>query len=51
METRDKLREIVGGENFSGEAKDLETYARDFSLEPSGMPSYVVKHKDAQEVQ
>ncbi len=51
MEIGDKLLEVVGGENFSDEANDLETYARDLSLTPSGVPNYVVKPKDAQEVQ
>ena len=51
MEIKDKLLEIVGRENFSDEAKDLEAYSKDFSLAPSGLPSYVVKPKDAQEVQ
>ena len=51
MEIRDKLLEIVGRDNFSDEPKVLETYAKDFSLVPSGMPNYVVKPKDAQEVQ
>ncbi len=51
MEIRGKLLEIVGRENFSDEAKDLETYARDFSLVPSGAPDYLVKPKDAQKVQ
>jgi len=51
METRDKLLEIVGRENFSDEPKTLDAYSKDFSLAPSGVPNYVVKPKDAQEVQ
>jgi FAD/FMN-containing dehydrogenase len=51
MEIGDKLREIVGRESFSDEAKTLEAYSQDFSLTPSGVPNYVVRPKDAQEVQ
>jgi len=51
MNRRDKLVEIVGVENFSDDPKALETYAKDFSLQPAGVPNYAVKPKDAQEVQ
>ena len=51
MNKRDKLVEIVGIENFSDDPKALETYSKDFSLEPAGMPEYAVKPKDSQEVQ
>lgn len=51
MNRRDKLLEIVGGENFSDDPKALGTYSKDFSLVPSGVPDYAVKPKDAQEVQ
>ena len=51
MNRRDKLLEIVGGENFSDDPKALDTYSKDFSLVPSGVPDYAVKPKDAQEVQ
>jgi len=51
MNRRDKLLEIVGSENFSDDPKALDTYSKDFSLVPSGVPDYAVKPKDAQEVQ
>ncbi len=50
MNTRENLLEIVGAENFSDTPEVLETYSKDFSLAPSGIPNYVVKPKDAQEV-
>ncbi|HEY55761.1 MAG TPA: FAD-binding oxidoreductase [Dehalococcoidia bacterium] len=51
MNKRDKLAEIVGGDNFSDAPKALETYARDFSLTPPAAPDCAVKPKDVQEVQ
>jgi FAD/FMN-containing dehydrogenase len=51
MNRRDKLVAIVGVENFSDDPKALESYAKDFSLQPAGVPDYAVKPKDTQEVQ
>jgi FAD/FMN-containing dehydrogenase len=51
MSTREKLSEIVGAKNFSDDPEVLKSYFSDFSLEPSGAASYLVKPKDAQEVQ
>jgi hypothetical protein len=51
MNKRDKLVAIVGEENFSDDPKALESYSKDFSLQPAGMPDYAVKPKDTQEVQ
>lgn len=51
MNTREKLLEIVGVEYFSDTPEVLKKYSKDFSLVPPGMPSYVLKPKDAQEVQ
>jgi hypothetical protein len=51
MNRRNKLVEIVGVENFSDDPKALETYAKDFSFQPAGVPDYAVKPKDTQEVQ
>jgi hypothetical protein len=51
MNTRDKLLEIVGVEHLSDAPEVLKKYSKDFSLVPPGMPNYVVKPKDAQEVQ
>jgi len=51
MNIREKLLEIVGTGNFFENPEVLKKYSADFSLTPSGAPSYVVKPKDAQEVQ
>lgn len=51
MNTREKLLEIVGAEYFFDSPEVLNKYSKDFSLVPPGMPNYVVKPKDAQEVQ
>jgi len=51
MDAREKLLEIVGTGNFSDDPNVLKKYSADFSLGPPGAPSYVVKPKDAQEVQ
>jgi hypothetical protein len=51
MNTRDNLLEMVGVENFFDKPEVLQRYSKDFSLVPPGMPNYVVKPKDAQEIQ
>ena len=51
MNRRDKLVAIVGAENFSDDPAALESYAKDFSLQPAGAPEYAVKPKDTAEVQ
>jgi FAD/FMN-containing dehydrogenase len=51
MDTRDNLLKMVGVENFIDEPESLKGYSKDFSLVPPGMPNYVVKPKDAFEVQ
>jgi len=51
MSTREKLTQIVGGGNFSDDPEVLETYSKDASLSPPGMPNYVVRPKKADEVQ
>ena len=51
MNARDKLQEIVGAGNFLDAPDVLKSYGSDLSLTPAGAPSYVVKPKDAQEVQ
>ena len=51
MNTRDKLMEIVGVGNFFDAPDVLKKYSKDFSLVPSGTPNYVVRPKDAQEIQ
>jgi FAD/FMN-containing dehydrogenase len=51
MNSRDKLAEIVGSDNFSDDPEALDTYSKDFSLTPPGAPNCVVKPKTAEEVQ
>jgi len=51
MSLREKLLEIVGVENFSDDPEVLKKYSKDLSLVPLGAPNYVVKPKDAQEIQ
>jgi len=48
---KQKLLEVVGSDNFSDDPEVLAAYSRDFSLAPPGMPNYVIKPKDAREVQ
>ena len=50
MTVKEKLVGLVGANNFSDAPEVLAEYSRDFSLSPPGMPNYVVKPKDAQEV-
>jgi FAD/FMN-containing dehydrogenase len=50
MSIREELLEIVGTGNYSDDAAVLETYSKDFSLVPAGMPNYVVKPAGAEEV-
>lgn len=50
MDVRKRLLNIVGAKNFSDDPKVLREYSKDFSLMPPGMPNYVVKPKNAQEV-
>jgi hypothetical protein len=51
MNRREKLLEIVGIDHFFDASEVLKKYSKDFSLVPAGMPNYVVKPKDAKEVQ
>jgi len=51
MSVRDELIKIVGKECFSDDPEVLKKYSKDFSLVPSGMPNYVVRPKDAFEIQ
>jgi hypothetical protein len=42
---------MVGAENFSDDSNVLNTYSKDFSFVSCGMPNFVVKPKDASEIQ
>jgi hypothetical protein len=50
MSIRDKLIKILGSENFSDNPKVLESYSKDFSIVPAGMPNYMVKPGDTAQV-
>jgi len=50
-ERRDHLIEIVGADNFTDDPETLEIYSRDQSLVPPQKPRFVVKPKNAAEVQ
>ena len=50
MGVKEKLAEVVGAKNFSDAPDVLDGYSNDFSLSAPGVPNYVVKPKDAQEV-
>ncbi len=51
MSIKAQLVEIAGAGNFADSPEVLEAYSRDSSLAPPGAPTYVVKPKDASEVQ
>jgi hypothetical protein len=51
MSIRDSLLEIAGKKNFSDSAASLENYATDHSLTPRGVANYVVKLKNARQIQ
>ncbi len=50
MGMKDELEKIVGKENVSAAVKDRRQYSQDMSLLPPGMPEYVAKPKNAEEV-
>ena len=50
MDVHERLSKIVGAENSFDAPDVLGEYSKDYSLLPPGMPDYVVKPKDAQEV-
>ena len=51
MSIRDNLLEITGPKNFSDSPASLENYATDYSLTPKGKANYVVKLKNAAQIQ
>lgn len=48
---KEELIRIVGSESFSNSPEILKTYSKDYSLVPPGVPNYVVKPKNVQEIQ
>jgi hypothetical protein len=50
MSLKEKLIKLVGKDSFFDDAAVLESYSKDFSFVPSGLPNYVVKPKNAEEI-
>jgi hypothetical protein len=48
---KEELIKIVGAEYFSDDPEILKQYSKDYSLVPPRMPTYVVKPKNAEEIQ
>jgi FAD/FMN-containing dehydrogenase len=51
MAIKEELTGIVGAASVFDDAENLKPYSRDYSLSTPGMPSYVVKPGNAEEVQ
>lgn len=51
MQIKAKLAKFVGGDNVSDDPEVLRVSAADHSLEKLRMPSYIVRPKDAKEIQ
>ena len=51
MAIKEELTGIVGSEYIIDNAEKLESYARDNSLSPPGMPSYVARPESAEQIQ
>ncbi len=50
MNLKEKLSNAVGAENFSDDIEQLKSYATDFSYTPVGMPNYIAKPANSEEV-
>ena len=50
MDVKATLSKVVGAKNFSDDPAQLQAYSTDFSYTPSGMPNYVVKPANSEEV-
>ena len=50
MDLKQKLSEVVGAENYSYDIKQLKKYSTDYSYTPAGMPNYIVKPANSEEV-
>jgi len=51
MAIKEELMGIVGAKNVFDDDERLKPYSKDYSLSTPGMPSYVVKPKNADEIQ
>jgi FAD/FMN-containing dehydrogenase len=50
MDLKEKLIGIVGAANFFDSSEDLARYSRDYSLEPPGRPTCIVKPGNTEEI-
>ena len=50
MHLKAKLSEVVGKMHLSDDHKTLQSYAMDFSYSPAGMPNFIVKPANSDEV-
>ena len=50
MNLKERLSEIVGAENYSDDNEQLKAYSADYSYTPKGMPNYIVKPANSEEV-
>jgi len=50
MSVKTKFSKVVGAKNFSDDPTQLKAYSTDFSYTPAGMPNYIVKPANSEEV-
>lgn len=50
MNLKEKLSEVVGVPNYSDDIEQLKAYSTDYSYTPAGMPNYIVKPANSEEV-
>jgi FAD/FMN-containing dehydrogenase len=50
MDVKAHLSKVVGAKNFSDNPMKLQAYSTDFSYTPAGMPNYIVKPANSEEV-
>jgi FAD/FMN-containing dehydrogenase len=50
MDVKVHLSKVVGSKNFSDNPTKLRAYSTDFSYTPAGMPNYIVKPANSEEV-
>ncbi|MGD9161093.1 MAG: FAD-binding oxidoreductase [Desulfobacteraceae bacterium] len=50
MNLKEKLAEVVGADNYSDDKEQLKAYSTDYSYTPAGMPNYIVKPANSEEV-
>jgi FAD/FMN-containing dehydrogenase len=50
MNLKEKLAEAVGKENYSDNSEQLKEYSADFSYTKAGMPNYIVRPANSEEV-